>query len=215
MAKMIQCPKCGKPYYSTLKMCPECGMPRPKNKANILLYIFIGLIVCGILTAAIGTLMEDDAPVSEIETGGIPSSSDVQTNDSSSTESKENVINVGGTIQANDVKIEFLKVEDWTSDNMFIKPKDGNKFIRAYFSFTNTGKADRMVGSWDFECYVDNAQIDSMLAAGDDALSTGTISAGRNLKGYLYYEVPKNASSIELEYETNWWTDKKAIFKVK
>ena len=214
MAKMIQCPKCGKPYYSTLKMCPECGMPRPKNKANILLYIFIGLIACAILTAAIGTLMEDDAPVSEIETGGILSSSDVQTNDSSSTESKENVINVGETLEAGDVKIEFQKVEDWKSDNMFIEPKDGNKFIRVYFSITNTGKSDKLLSSYDFKCYVDNSRINEMLY-GNDILSTGNISSGRNIKGYIYYEVPKNANSIELEYETNWWTDKKAIFKVK
>ena len=214
MAKMIQCPKCGKPYFSTLKVCPECGEPRPKNTKKTVT-IVLACVAAFLVIGVIGGLANGNEPVTEIETGGIPSSSNAQTNDSSSTESKESVINVGGTLQANDVKIEFLKVEDWTSDNMFIEPKEGNKFIRAYFSFTNTGKADRMVGSWDFECYVDNAQIDSMLVAGDDALSTGTISAGRNLKGYLYYEVPKNASSIELEYETSWWTEKKAVFKIK
>lgn len=214
MAKMIQCPKCGKPYFSTLKVCPECGEPRPKNTKKTVT-IVLACVAAFLVIGVIGGLANGNEPVTEIETGGIPSSSNAQTNDSSSTESKESVINVGGTLQANDVKIEFLKVEDWTSHNMFIEPKEGNKFIRAYFSFTNTGKADRMVGSWDFECYVDNAQIDSMLVAGDDALSTRTISAGRNLKGYLYYEVPKNASSIELEYETSWWTEKKAVFKIK
>ena len=27
--------------------------------------------------------------------------------------------------------------------------------------------------------------------------------------------VPKNAQKIEIEYETNWWTDKKSLFQNK
>jgi len=27
--------------------------------------------------------------------------------------------------------------------------------------------------------------------------------------------VPKNAQKIEIEYETDWWTDSKAYFKIK
>lgn len=50
---------------------------------------------------------------------------------------------------------------------------------------------------------------------GEDTLNFGNVSSGRNIQGYIYFEVPKNAQKIEIEYETNWWTDKKTYFKIK
>lgn len=96
----------------------------------------------------------------------------------------------------------------------FIQPAEGNKFIRIYFSITNNNSTDRMITPFEFKCYADNMQMDQSIY-GDETLSTATISSGRSAQGYIYYEVPKDAQSIEIEYETNWWTDKKAIFKVK
>lgn len=43
----------------------------------------------------------------------------------------------------------------------------------------------------------------------------GTLSSGRKTEGYIYFTVPTNAEEIEIEYETSFWTDKKAIFVVE
>lgn len=78
MAKMIQCPKCGKPYYSTTAVCPECGMPKPKNTKKtvaIVLACIAGVLVIGLFGAFLWQM--DNKPVTEIETGGIPSSSEM------------------------------------------------------------------------------------------------------------------------------------------
>lgn len=75
MAKMIQCPKCGKPYYSTLKMCPECGMPRPKNTKRTVT-IVLACVAAFLIIGVISGLVNENKPVTEIETGGIPSSSE-------------------------------------------------------------------------------------------------------------------------------------------
>ena len=50
---------------------------------------------------------------------------------------------------------------------------------------------------------------------GDETLDLGAeVSGGRTLQGYIYYEVPVNAESIEIEYDADWWGNK-AIFKVR
>ena len=85
----------------------------------------------------------------------------------------------------------------------------------AFFEFENTGKADRSVGSFEFQCYADGAVADSYYFSSDNTLqSVVTLSGGRKTSGYVYFEVPKNAKNIEIEYETNFWTDKKAVFEV-
>ena len=48
MAKMIQCPKCGKPYYSSLRMCPECMTPRPKNTKLVVIITISCLAVAAV-----------------------------------------------------------------------------------------------------------------------------------------------------------------------
>ena len=35
------------------------------------------------------------------------------------------------------------------------------------------------------------------------------------MSGYMYFEVPKDAEKIEVEYETDYWTSNKAIFVVE
>ena len=39
--------------------------------------------------------------------------------------------------------------------------------------------------------------------------------SGRKATGSVYFEVPQNANSIDVEYETNYWSGNKAIFVVK
>ena len=41
------------------------------------------------------------------------------------------------------------------------------------------------------------------------------LSAGRTVTFTSFYEVPKDAKSIELEYEPSFWSDEKIIIKVK
>ena len=129
-------------------------------------------------------------------------------------EAPNNVYKVGETLDTGKVKITFQSAEDYTSDNMFIEPDEGNKYIRAYFVVENTGNTDTLVSSFDFDCYADDSAADTPLLT-DKMLSSTTLSPGRKAEGYVYYEIPQNAQKIEIEYETSYWTQKMAIFVVK
>lgn len=122
-------------------------------------------------------------------------------------------VNVGETLTTNKLKINYVKCENWTGYNQYLGPKDGNEIYRLEFAAENVGDSDAYISSFDFECYADGVACDSYYG-GDDDLSA-TLSAGRKATGAVYFEVPKNAQEIEVEYETDWWTDSKAIFVVK
>ena len=62
-------------------------------------------------------------------------------------------------------------------------------------------------------CYADDVAAEQYYYA-DDQLSA-TISSGRKTNGYVYFEVPKDAQNIEVEYETDFWSGNKAIFVVQ
>lgn len=232
----MKCQKCGTEHNSNF--CPNCGTPvvqqqqatnsnfrhasgnnfnqyqgyrsyqvlKKKNTAvTVLVSVVVGFIVLLMIAGIMSSIYEDD---SSVETNNGTSSQVASDSDTV-------VCNIGDTLNANGLKITLQSVEDWESDNMFVNPEDNYKFIRTYFIMENTNSSDYNMGGWDFECYADNSKMD-MSIYGDNQIDLySTISSGRKLEGYIYFEVPVNASRIEIEYETNWWTDKKAIFKIK
>lgn len=123
-------------------------------------------------------------------------------------------IHKGETLNANGLKITYDSAEEWVSNNQFIQPGDGKHYIRLHFTAENEANADRFISVFEFDCYADGEKCQA-LYAGDEEISSNSISSGRKVSGYVYFEVPVNASEIEVEYETSFWTDKKAFFIVE
>lgn len=120
---------------------------------------------------------------------------------------------VGDTLTTETLKITYTACENYTGYNQYAAPKSGNKIIRLSFNVENIGSSDRFISYLDFTCYADDVAADSYYYA-DDQLSA-TISSGRKTNGYIYFEVPKDAENIEVEYETDFWSGNKAIFVVE
>lgn len=166
---------------------------------------FISVLLCVAILCAYAVFTvgsgSDDASVSS---------------DDSSTQStapSETYVRVkpGEVLTANDLKITYVSCEEFKDYNQYLGPKEGNKIIKLSLNVENTGSSDRFISVYEFECYADNAQMDAHYE--DDDLSA-TLSAGRTAKGSVYFEVPKNAEKIEVEYETDFWSSGKAIFEV-
>lgn len=118
---------------------------------------------------------------------------------------------VGDTWKNKYVLVSYDECGEYTSDNQFIQPADGNKYIYVTFTFENVGKSDTTVAYWDFDCYADGYACEGAYLVGDGVFSQ-TLSSGRKIVGTIYYEVPKNASEIEFEYSPNFWTSEKIVF---
>lgn len=125
----------------------------------------------------------------------------------------EDAFVVGDVAATDRISIAYLSCEDWVSDNMFVEPASGNKFISLEFEVENISEADVTISYFDFYCYADGASCPASYFR-DDALSA-TLSAGRKAKGTVSFEVPVDAEIVEVEYETNYWTSSRIVFTAK
>lgn len=122
-------------------------------------------------------------------------------------------VKVGETLTTNTLKITYKSSAD-DKGAQYFPAASGNKIIKLTFEIENISSTDQIVSVYDFKCYSDDV-ASSAYYYGDDGLSTTTLSSGRKATGNVYFEVPQNANSIDVEYETNYWSGNKAIFVVK
>ena len=127
----------------------------------------------------------------------------------STTESKAN-FNVDGL----EVKMVKCSKNFKNYDSTFNKPKDGCKYVRAVFTFTNNSDDSKYVSLYDFDCYADDDLCEQVFGVDDTDFINTNLSPGRKVKFGVVYEVPKDAKEIELEYK-NVIGDTKAIYKIK
>lgn len=137
---------------------------------------------------------------------------DEQKNDS---KDEVNTFYDGDIFEGDDITISHMGCGEYASDNMFIEPSEGNKFVYIDLSIHNISDSDISVGSADFTCYADDTEMSSaIVAAGDEMEIISTLSPDRYLKGKIYFEVPKGTQEIEVEYETSFWTQEKIFFVI-
>lgn len=120
---------------------------------------------------------------------------------------------VGAVVESSNLNITYISCEEYNSDNMFVQPKDGYKFVSCEFEFENVGESDEFISSYDFDCYADGFNCDSTFIR-DDNLSA-TLSAGRKVKGTVTFEIPVDATVVEVEYLSNYWTSNRVVFTVE
>lgn len=196
-----------------------------KKKGGKLKWILIVVVAIVVLAAVFGG-EDDDSPkkVGEVNNSADAGKSNEDNGDESNAggdseiESKEDKKDSktdffpGDVVETKTLRITFVSAEDYISDNQFIQPKDGNKFIKASFEFENIGKDDEYVSEFEFKCYADGYDSEQKYI-GDDTLSA-TLSAGMKVKGSVIFEVPINAAEVLIKYETNFISGKKVNFYV-
>ena len=216
----MECKKCGTNFEGAF--CPNCGnASTPKKKKPLFKkWWFWAIVAVIIISVASSSGGEETNSTNNTSTNTTTSDTSHQENTTTeaaspnnSATTPNNKYNVGDVINANGLNITYVSAEKWESSNTFMQPEDGYVYIRLKLSAENTSSVDRYISSFEFECYADGKKESSPLV-GDNILEGGTLSTGRRTEGYIYFSVPANAKSIEVEYETSFWTDKKAILVV-
>lgn len=207
------CKHCKTEIPKGTKVCPQCG----KKQGSV----WMAVIAILIILVAIG--MATDKPTEENPDSKTTSGSGNEVTKTpkpsekadkvTPTSEPNNTFRVGDVLETKKVKLSYISCGEYTDENMFVTPADGNKFIYFEFEFENIGDTDTSVGSWDFDCYADGYEVSDVYATADNTMTTiTTLSPGRKTKGIAVFEVPQNAEKIEVEYETSYWTQDKAIF---
>ena len=157
------------------------------------------------------TILKQSGPLQDV--AAADSSQNANSDDGS------NVITVGGSFETDNLKVTLNNAstdfQDYNNEYGMNTPADGMKYVMASFTFENVGKSDAYASIYDFSCYADNQTCEEQYGLDDSDFMTANLSPGRNVSFNVYFAVPINAQSIELEYTTDMWTGEKAIIKLQ
>ena len=198
-----KCKYCQSDIPKKAKVCPVCKKKQKKNIVLIIILIFVILsfTMCGTMCGLLGDAV--DETVKE----------ETKKEDALKKLAKKK-FKVGETVTTDDMEIKYLSVKDYKSDNEFMQPKKGYKYIKAEFEFVNKSKEDDLsVSTLSFSCNADDYEVETVYM--DDNELDADLSPGKKAKGPIFFEVPKDAKSIEIQYECNFWTDYKLTFVAK
>lgn len=167
------------------------------------------IVIVVIVAIAGGTGSTSEEPKTTLTSG------ETTTNTSEEKIETKTKYSVGEVYENDNVAIKYVSVnENFTGYSSYATIKEGHKIISAEFEFENVGTADKTVSSFDFTCYADGYDCEDFWNT-DNATFSATLSSGKKTKGTVYFEVPKDATEIVLEYETSWLTSSKIEFIVK
>lgn len=199
------CKYCQTEIPKKAKVCPNC-----KRKQGGIGCLGVVLLVLGvfIFIGSFGASMSKDKnpeKVGEVQT-------ESQDHNSQTEEPVSNTFNVGDVVETDNFRITYESAGEYIDSNEFLQPKDGYVYWEFKFKFENISNTDQTVSTMmDWECYADNSKADQTWIVDDNGLD-GKLSAGREAEGAVYFEVPKDAENIELEYDINFWQSDKIIF---
>ncbi|MBO3333490.1 DUF4352 domain-containing protein [Clostridium perfringens] len=127
-------------------------------------------------------------------------------------ESKVETFKVGDTIQTKDFKITVNKVET-SEGGEFVKPKDGNEFIKADITIENTSKEEQNVSSMIMFKVVDKdgRSYNQAIVEDQNGQLDGKVAPGRKMTGEYVVEVPKGATGLQLEFDSSLLTGGQVI----
>ena len=198
-----KCKYCQSDIPKKAKVCPVCKKKQKKNIVLIIILIFVILsfTMCGTMCGLLGDAV--DETVKE----------ETKKEDALKKLAKKK-FKVGETVTTDDMEIKYLSVKDYKSDNEFMQPKKGYKYIKAEFEFVNKSKEDDLsVSTLSFSCNADDYEVETVYM--DDNELDADLSPGKKAKGPIFFEVPKDAKSIESQYESDWWDSIKFTFIAK
>lgn len=209
------CQKCGAAYEGN--KCPNgCNAEtenKKKKKSIFKKWWFWVIVAIVVIAVASGGGEESSTTNDPVSTNAANNTTPQPATTTEATQPPSNTYAPGDVINANGLEITYVKAEKHIEDNMFLQPEEGYMYIRLFLSVDNKSDSDKFISSFEFTCYADGKKAESYYSS-TEALEGGTLSAGRKDEGYIYFKVPTTAQEIEVEYETSFWTDKKAILVV-
>ena len=201
-----KCKYCQSDIPKKAKVCPVCKQKLKKSHVGLtilLIFVALGLMMCyGFSEATKEVAKEIDKEIEKSEK-----------KDEKSKKLAEKKFKVGQTVKTDEMEIKFISVKDYKTNNEFMQPKKGNKYIKLEFEFKNKSDKDLHVSSANFSCTADDYAVEQEYF--DDLELDATLSKGKKSKGAVFFQVPKKAKSIEVQYETDWLNDYKLTFVAK
>lgn len=110
------------------------------------------------------------------------------------------VFSMGETVQLGDYQVTVHGAR-WDDGDEFFGPDEGEQWLVIDAEIENTGDESGDVTIIDFELYdEENRSQDQALAADTDGDLSGTLGAGRTMRGEIAFAVPEGQANFEFIY---------------
>ncbi len=117
---------------------------------------------------------------------------------------------VGESATIDDIKITLTSVDkDFKDYYSYASVDDDYTILKADFELENVGDYTEYVYYSDFTCYADQFSCDNFTYV-EDGYFSESLSSGRKTVVSVYFEVPEDTDSIEIEFEPSY--DSKITF---
>lgn len=134
---------------------------------------------------------------------------------------KNMTVSVGETFTINDLQISFDEYvdnfTDYEDEFGLHELKEGYKYVKASFTYTNIGSGSNTVYAsiYDFDCYADSVSMDQEFGLDNNNFMNDNLSSGHKVSFSVYFSVPTDSKSIELEYVVLNMIGENDIYKLK
>lgn len=197
----------------------------PKKKKHTILYLLLAVVVLIIILGVANSGKSDK--ITHSSKTSSTSQSESSKSDSSKKGNKKELA-IGDSFEQSNMKMTLDNVQfDWqvpsTGDEFedsMNKPKDGYTYVKMDVTMENTGDKDEFASFTDFKLYADNNPYDQEwglkeFGVNPNGSDFSELSAGRKASFSVFWQVPANATSVEVEYEPSFWSNEKILIKVK
>lgn len=227
-----KCKHCKSEIDKKAKVCPHCQ----KKQGGIVKWIVIGVIVLALIGSMGGGDEEtnETTQAAKVETTKAPETTEAQeaaeapetttTPETTETETEEETteatefLGEGDTFDVDGLEITIDKVDldytDYEDEYGWYDLDDGLKYVMVSFTYVNNDNSDRYVSIYDYDCYADGTLCEQQFGFEEEFMNAN-LSATRNVSFGVYFIVPEDAESVELEYTENIFTGDKVIIKLQ
>ena len=187
------CKHCKEEIDAKAKVCPHCR----KKQGGKLKWVVIIIIVLAVLGMAMGG-GDDDSSSTDSQTKSAATTAAKKETAKKEETKEKNSVKVGESFENDGLKVTAKKAEFGYDGGEYFTPKDGCEYVAVS----------------DCSCYADNSACEQQYIGNSDFVNTN-LSPGKNVSFTTYYEVPKDAKKVILEYSASFWTDKKITINLK
>lgn len=170
------------------------------------------VIIVAVLLVILGGSDTSQQPETTLTTGEANTTNSTSDNNTAEQSKK---YSAGEIYQDSNMAIKYVSVnENFTGYSQYADIKEGDKIIQAEFEAENLGTTDLYFSAYNFNCYADGYDCESFWSVENSGFSS-SLSTRKKAKGAVYFQVPKDAQSITIEYDINTFTGEKIEFNVK
>ena len=192
----------------------KTGEKKTKAIIGLILSIVSGIVMIISSTIGFGFIVYNSAQdaLSNLDSNSI--FSNVLENTQINTTTSETKYSVGQSADIDGIRVTYVDVDtNFTDYSEYADISIGHKVIKADFEFENMDEYDNTVSHSYFECFADKFSCDEFGYI-EDSYFYDSIEPGRKAIGSVYFEIPKDADNIEIEYEPYSLFEQKVVFNI-